>query len=247
MHLEIKMYRLRDLVTSLAIFGRKQCSAGSGVVGTIKLAFVGFAASVFIVSCEKQEGDNGTLLAKQNQAELESLKAQLAQMRETNQNLSMSISAAFVMMHDYQSVGHEAVFDGNRPGGVVRLNTDSGFFLVSFKDAQPYLEGYRVTVELGNPLAADYDNAEIHVAWGGSEPSAYNEVLTNANALQKFNNAYQTWKNSLHSNDIPIPGRLFAGKWNKIQLVLSPAKPSDLGYVRIKLDTPSVSLKTAPQ
>jgi hypothetical protein len=119
--------------------------------------------------------------------------------------------------------------------------------LVSFKDAQPYLEGYRVTVELGNPLAADYDNAEIHVAWGGSEPSAYNEVLTNANALQKFNNAYQTWKNSLHSNDIPIPGRLFAGKWNKIQLVLSPAKPSDLGYVRIKLDTPSVSLKTAPQ
>jgi hypothetical protein len=67
-------------------------------------------------------------LAKQNQAELETLKAQVSQMRETNQNLSMSISAAFLMMRHNQSAGHEAVFDGNKPGGFVRLNTDSGFF-----------------------------------------------------------------------------------------------------------------------
>ncbi len=201
---------------------------------------------MFIVSCGEQKTDNGMLVAKQNEAEVATLKEELAQVRQTNQVLSRNISAAFVMMNHYQTVGHEAVFDGNRPGPFVRLNSDSGFFLVSFKDAQPYLEGYRVTLELGNPLAADYANCQVHVAWGRSEPEANSEMFTNVNAFETYTNAYRSWETSLKSNDIPIPGRLIAGRWNEVQLVLSPAKSSDLGYVRIKLDTPAVTLKGTP-
>jgi len=41
--------------------------------------------------------------------------------------------------------------------GYSRIDTTSGFFLVSVKDVKPYLDGYGVILLIGNPTTARYD------------------------------------------------------------------------------------------
>jgi hypothetical protein len=139
-----------------------------------------------------------------------------------------------VFFINLKSDNTEAVFDAANSTGFSRVNTDSGFFLVSLKNAEPYLDGYKITLDVGNPLSADYQNAKYQVAWG--KKFDVNDYTNNSNS-------YQAWVASLHSKEISSSDNLMAGTWNKVQLVLSPAKSDELGYISIKFSTTTAMLR----
>ena len=139
-----------------------------------------------------------------------------------------------VVLLNLKSQDNEAVFDAANSTGFSRINTDSGFFLVALKNVEPYLDGYRISLDVGNPLSATYKNLKFNVSWGKKYDSK-----ESANDP----NAYQKWVSTLHTKEISVVDDLAAGAWNKVQLVLSPAKSDELGYISIKLTTDTASLR----
>ena len=133
-----------------------------------------------------------------------------------------------------QSDNSEIVLNANEQSGFVRINSTSGFFLISVKDVQPYLDGYKLMLNVGNPLSATYKNLKLNVAWGKKfDPNNLNQT-----------NSYQTWTNQLQHKELSMPEDLLPGSWNKIALILSPAKADELSYISLKMDTETVSLRT---
>jgi uncharacterized coiled-coil protein SlyX len=152
----------------------------------------------------------------------------------TRQQASISNLSVQVFYLNLKSDNTEGIFDAANSTGFSRINTHSGFFLVALKDVEPYLDGYKVNLDVGNPLAATYKNLKFQVSWG--KKFDINQFTNDANA-------YQTWSTNLHSKEISVPDDLSAGTWNKVQLVLSPAKSDELSYISIKLSTDTASLK----
>lgn len=109
--------------------------------------------------------------------------------------------------------------------GFQRLDTDDGTFLISLQDIKPYANGFRVSMSVGNPLGADYSGFKVHAEWGtGIDKIAENEE----------------WPQ--HKNDFDFTEVLRGGTWNKIVLPLAPAKPEEIEYISISMDTPQVLL-----
>jgi hypothetical protein len=125
------------------------------------------------------------------------------------------------------------------------LNTDTGKFLLACDDVQPYLDGQKLKVRIGNPNAASYSGFTLNVKWGQKEP----EPPSMAEDNNKWVKDYKEWKREdakwmtgLQSKEISFTDNLKAGTWHSVDLVLSPAGSGDLGYIEIGMVAPVVSL-----
>lgn len=125
-----------------------------------------------------------------------------------------------------------------REGNSVELNTtgqsyrqvksSNGWFLVRVVKTEPYLNGYKVTFAIGNTSTARFGGFDLSVQWGTAEPP--------------YSDKWSAWYHSLQSKDEHFPSDLFAGRWNEVEMILTPAKPNELGYLRLSMKTDVVSL-----
>jgi hypothetical protein len=112
-----------------------------------------------------------------------------------------------------------------------RVDTDTGFFLVSVVEAVPYLNGYKLRLKIGNPSHATYSAAKLKVIWN----KVYNfEHYTEA--------SYNEWKKSEQERETPLTESLDAGTWNKAEIVLAPATIEQLGVVTLSMNTDTIFL-----
>jgi|WetSurMetagenome_2_1015567.scaffolds.fasta_scaffold299131_2 hypothetical protein len=123
------------------------------------------------------------------------------------------------------------VLDVSAPKTYQKLNSTTGTFLVSLLDIQPYLDWYKLIINIGNPSSADYRGLKCHVKWG----PAWNDKI----------DSYESWTSKIKEKDISFAEELTSGYWNKINLVLSPATSNDLGYVELSITTDAVRLLVA--
>lgn len=112
--------------------------------------------------------------------------------------------------------------------GFSRIDTPNGFFLVSVKRLTPYADGHKITLSIGNPLAASYKDIKVKIRWG----KRYNRAF----------GKYSDWEKTFHETEETILGRTAAGAWNDRTIVLSPSSPEEIGDIRVSLDTNTVSL-----
>ena len=114
-----------------------------------------------------------------------------------------------------------------------RLDTDSGFFLVSVAEVVPYLNGYKIRLKIGNPSAAAYSGVKLMVKWSTAYDSAkYTEA------------SYNEWKKGLQEKEMSLVDTLEAGRWNSVELILAPATTEQLGVVTLSMSTDTLSLGT---
>jgi hypothetical protein len=112
-----------------------------------------------------------------------------------------------------------------------RVDTDTGFFLVSVVEAVPYLNGYKLRLMIGNPSHATYSAAKLKVTWN----KVYNfEQYTEA--------SYNEWQKSEQEKETPLTETLDAGTWNKVEIVLAPATIEQLGVVTFSMNTDTIFL-----
>jgi hypothetical protein len=115
-----------------------------------------------------------------------------------------------------------------------RLDTDTGFFLVSVEEALPYLNGYRIRLSVGNPSYATYKDYKLTVKWN----KAYDWA--------KYTQAsYDEWNKAIQEKEISFPDSLKPGAWNSVDLILAPVSPDQLGYLMLSMTTSTVSLHTS--
>jgi hypothetical protein len=112
-----------------------------------------------------------------------------------------------------------------------RLDTDNGFFLISVREATPYLNGYKIHLHIGNPSFATYAGFTVKTKWG----KVYNWT-TYSEA------SFNEWQKSLQEKEVSFPDALDAGAWNNVEVILAPATADQLGYIELSLSTDTVKL-----
>jgi ABC-type transporter Mla subunit MlaD len=155
---------------------------------------------------------------------------ELARHRKVITNLMIDV----ITLNTKSERGSEVVLDPSDPDKFVRVNTTSGFFLVSLKNVEPYLDGHKVTLDIGNPTTATYKNLRMKATWG----SKFDPQLARDDP-----SAYSKWEAGLKLKDVSVVDDVKPGAWNKITFVLAPSKPTEMGYLKLKMDFDTISLR----
>jgi hypothetical protein len=112
-----------------------------------------------------------------------------------------------------------------------RIDTSIGSLLVSVKSVTPYLDGFNVTIAIGNPYGMDLNGILVSCKWGTSFLYT-NGIVSN----------YQEVQNSQKSKDFQQTDVLLGGRWNPVELAITPATADEIKNLRISITPDTVSL-----
>ena len=119
------------------------------------------------------------------------------------------------------------------------VRSDEGTFLISCEGVEPYLEGFKVHLQIGNPTAMLVSTPKITLEWGAQAPKP--DVNAKDSDL-----AYKDWRKSLQQTSVTLNSNLKPGFWNDVEVIVSPAKANELAHLKVSIQTPSVSLTHPP-
>lgn len=109
-----------------------------------------------------------------------------------------------------------AIFTPSSKGYSV-VHTNVGFLIVSLESLTRYANGYRVTFEIGNPSYITYDGVTISLEWGED--------------VHQKNKSDLDWIRALRSEEVEVNKPILPGMWNRVSVILAPAKSKDTGYI----------------
>lgn len=102
-------------------------------------------------------------------------------------------------------------------------------FYVGCDNIEPYLEGYRVRLRIGNPYAAEFGNTSLMLFHGKDVEESFRD----SNQVK-----------------VDIPNRLPAGSWVPIVITVSRAKVEQMRHLALELTVGAVKLndtRSGPQ
>jgi hypothetical protein len=175
----------------------------------------------------------------QSDRRISDLQKEVANLREQVGKLSKSLGelqgVTFKLRLDVNKY-KDVELDLATPGKYQRLDETggTGSFLISVEDAVPYLDGYKVHLNIGNPSAARYRGFKLKLQW--------------AKAFTKFDDfaAWQEWDKAIKEKEVSFTETLMPGTWNKIEVIVSPAGVDELGYFHVSLETNTIALTPQP-
>jgi hypothetical protein len=107
-----------------------------------------------------------------------------------------------------------------------RAEARAGFFLLRCHEVRPYLDGFRVTLDIGNALLTSYDGFKLTVHWGPPFPYGSHDV----------NDVYR-WNASIRTQEIRLADTLLAGKWSRVQFALPRTTADQIRELRVAIET----------
>ena len=122
-----------------------------------------------------------------------------------------------------------AEFDPAEPGKWVRVDTDAGSLLVSVKGVEPYLDGCKLRIDVGNPNSFTVRSFHVNATW--------------TRRLGEDENRFD-WFKSLKKKSFNLEKQLLAGKWSPVELILPDTDPTAVGYIEISLNVDTVAFGT---
>ena len=162
--------------------------------------------------------------------EVNELAAQIAGLSEKVTKLEAANLRLGFQLSALQDRNREISLDPTNPKKYQRVDTDAGFFLVSFENVETYLDGYRVFIEIGNLGSARYVGFAINTTWGPKYD------------WDKFSSeSYKKWESEKQSKTLTFTEPLVPGAWNRVALILPATSARQLGFIDVSLDTNTVS------
>lgn len=128
-----------------------------------------------------------------------------------------------------QRFASKATFSPNSKG-YNTVWTPAGNLLVALTDIKKYANGYKLYFKIGNPTFATFSSVKMNVAW--------NKTLDGGLSMTDL----RDWAKNEKSTTVNINGDIIPGKWNNTDVVISPAKEEDTGYIEIQLETSAIYL-----
>ena len=164
------------------------------------------------------------------QSEIDSLNHRIADLESAVESLQKS-----VLSNSYSLLGKQDANSGvmlrTDSQGFQILNAGVGNFLVSVKSVKPYLTGYEVTIDVGNPMDARVSDASFALQWGPERTKG---------------TSITSWYDKLQTKDKSMTTPLYAGTWTPVTFILTPAKASDIGYLYLTMSARQVQLSQMP-
>lgn len=169
-------------------------------------------------------------VAVQPSEELTQLRAEISRLQERITKLENRLAFQEYLLKDKQEK-HDQIYLDLTQHEFQRLDTDSGTVLVSFEDATPYLNGYKIHLTIGNPSSMGYAGYKLKVRWAKTyDYDKYTEA------------SYAEWNKSIQEKEISFTEKLEPGVWNPAEFILSPAAADQLGYITLTITTNTVSM-----
>ncbi len=132
-------------------------------------------------------------------------------------NLNKSIQDLFadsLRATEHQLHLREAVLDAS-DRDFSPVMTDVGNLLLKVESAEPFLDGYKLLLGIGNPHAMTITGGSVQVFW--------------ANTNKEFS----------------ISQELLPGKWTDVPLAITRANPQDLHNIKVSVNVKAVGLSKA--
>ena len=127
------------------------------------------------------------------------------------------------------------------------LDTGGGVILISCDGAEPYLDGHRIKLRLGNPLNMRFSGFKLKFKFGRKPPNPPTIKGMNGSDFVKAGEAWQrdydAWKESLRSAEGSYTVDLSPGAWRTVQATLPQTMAADLAYVEVSIETGTISLR----
>jgi hypothetical protein len=175
--------------------------------------------------CAKTEAENNTQPAALG--ELSALKTKIGE-------LEQKVFALELYRERYES----AALDPTGSRSYQRVDGNVGYFLVVLENAEPYLDGQKITLLIGNPNNVTFSGVKLKAKWGPRYPEK-------KQSSQEWLEAYQAYTASSQEKEIELTDTLRAGTWNKVQFTIAPAKTDAFGRLEIGINTNQVRLSGA--
>jgi Protein of unknown function (DUF3251) len=201
-----------------------------------RIGVMGLVAAVLVgaLSSQSQKPQTQVAPTQASQKQIDELKSQVALLQtrlKASETASSELGTRVFKLEMAQNA-HDSVVLDLTSRKFERLDTDTGMFLVSVEDASPYLDGYRVTLSIGNPSSATYRGFVLHAKWNSSYDWAKYEEAS-----------FQKWQKAERTKDDSFTEFLEPGKWNKVDLLLPSTSGTQLGYFLLSMETNSLSLR----
>ncbi len=185
------------------------------------------ALAVLVAGCSQGEAE-GPQHSAAIESRLNNLEEQVAQLRsDWEEDSAGTVDLIYEHhKHEVDSSLHVNCDDSNFSW----LQSDSLLFPVSCSRAEPYLDGYKLRLYIGNPYSATFTDVKLDVTWGAM---GFLEMSLLGEEAPKVKSRSKT---------VSFSESLRPGTWNELPLVLSPANADEASRVTISLTIGSVQL-----
>ena len=166
---------------------------------------------------------------------------------QEDQNRSITDQVTFLIQQPFKEKTVE--LDPNAKGYAV-LDTGRGPLLFACDGAEPYLDGHRINIRIGNPLNMRFSGFKLKFTFGSkprelpTEQNTSKENLENARKkwAEWMVNEREAWSASLRHIEESFFEDLPPGTWTSVKATLPQTKPEDIAYIQVAIQTDSISL-----
>ena len=109
--------------------------------------------------------------------------------------------------------------------------TQHGQLYFSLQDVKKYADGHKIILQVGNPNAATFKDVVLNIRYNYSPANAEN---------------WDAWKASIKETTYTLKGNLTPGTWTPYEIVLSPSKEEETGWIEITPTLNTVVLTIVP-
>ncbi|MCX7866150.1 MAG: DUF3251 domain-containing protein [Limisphaera sp.] len=130
--------------------------------------------------------------------------------------------------------------------GYSPVSTDKGVLLFAVDGAEPFLDGHKFILRIGNPMNMTFSGFKLKVRYGKRPPAFPSFEVGDTNAvavLQKWARDMQGWEKTVRETEFSFTDSLEPGAWNKIDFILKETKPEDVAHLEVSIETDRISLR----
>lgn len=179
-----------------------------GPTGAIVIRILGIVMLVLICAgCDLRQSSSQSAQLIAMTEELRVVKDELANLKERQDQDDVNS-----LLKDFDKFAYLQPGDS----GYSTVRYDLGVFTVQLADIEPYANGSKVSLKIGNPLFSAVEGLKAKVEWGRTKEGGSPD------------------NESAKAKDITFSEVLRPGAWTTVPLVLEGVPPTELGFVRVR-------------
>jgi LysM repeat protein len=191
-------------------------------------------------------------LTRSTQSAFDAIGPEIGNLKKQLTNLQSLTSDLQLKMFSKSDALEPAVVSPTEKGYGVSHN-QYGAFPVIVEDAQSYLDGYKLRLRIGNTTAATMTGVSLVITYGLREPafpSDYKKLseTEKQKAFQEYDEKLRESEKSRRTLSVDADRDFMSGSWNTVDVMISPAKPEELGRLAVMVNATGMKLSqpTAP-
>ncbi len=198
------------------------------------IALFGMVACLWLVGCDKSSTETQTL--RQSLTTISNATLVLSQQVDTLEKTVQKILWDAFMKSQEEQRKTRVKLDPTHQKSYQKVECNNGPLMVSVDSMESYLDGYKITLQIGNPSYMTYSGFQVTTLWGSDW-----QTFVGTNQFTQELSA--KWQSLQHSNTVSLTDTLLPGKWNYVRIIVAPARPDEIRNLKMSLSSSLISFQ----